>query len=103
VIETNQTREQLKDTGMGRPHVLCIALRKKQFGETAGCNKPIGRGAQKNEDRSALGKLRSLAPVTAATVSADETATARSALVEDGTETRDFTGAVPISITGSWF
>jgi hypothetical protein len=49
-------------------------------------NKPIGRGAQKNDDRIALGKLRSLMPVTAATVSADETAIVRSALVEDGSK-----------------
>ncbi len=63
---------------------------KQMASPTYAGKKPIGRGAQKNDDRSALGKLRSLAPVTTATVSVDESEIASCALAEDGTFCDEF-------------
>jgi hypothetical protein len=67
-------------------------------------NKPIGRGVQKNDDRSPLGKLRCLAPVTAATIFADQSMIALCALFVDGSLSDDahklrgqrITGKIPL-------
>jgi len=79
---------------------------KQMASPTYAGKKPIGRGAQKNDDRSALGKLRSLAPVTTATVSVDESEIASCALAEDGTFCDEFfeeaKRLADASLTGRW-